>query len=137
MKGIVFHDIGGIRLNNVPAPKLSESTNAIVRTTGLSKRLGPRGRARNRASLIAFAAVVGLASTALAPVARACPKCAEGRQARSEVWRDHFGENLASALLPFLIIGAVCLRADTIGPKESCAERGAEPILKPAPEEEP
>ena len=33
MKAVVFHDIGDIRLDNVPEPKLQERTDAIVRLT--------------------------------------------------------------------------------------------------------
>jgi hypothetical protein len=47
--------------------------------------------------------------------ARACPSCPAGRQARSEVWNDDFGFNLLVALLPFLVVGAICARAEAIG----------------------
>ena len=33
MKAVVFHDVGDIRLDNVPEPKLSKKTDAIVRLT--------------------------------------------------------------------------------------------------------
>jgi hypothetical protein len=49
------------------------------------------------------------------PAAAACPSCATGRQARSEVWKDDFGANLLVAVFPFLVIGGICLRAETIG----------------------
>jgi len=55
------------------------------------------------------------ATVAVAPAALACPDCAVGRQARTEVWNDDFAFNLFVALLPFLMIGAVCLRVEAIG----------------------
>src|SRR5258708_32174884 len=33
MKAVVFHDVGDIRLEDVPEPKLQEPTDAIVRIT--------------------------------------------------------------------------------------------------------
>jgi len=33
MKAVVFHDIGDIRVDDVPEPKIKESTDAIVRLT--------------------------------------------------------------------------------------------------------
>lgn len=48
-------------------------------------------------------------------VAEACPSCAEGIQARGEVYRDDFAFNLGVAVLPFLLIGAICARAEAIG----------------------
>ena len=33
MKAVVFHEIGDIRLEDVPEPKIKESTDAIVRLT--------------------------------------------------------------------------------------------------------
>lgn len=33
MKAVVFHGIGDIRLDDVPAPQLQEPTDAIVRLT--------------------------------------------------------------------------------------------------------
>ena len=33
MKAVVFHDIGDIRLDEVPEPKIESSTDAIVRLT--------------------------------------------------------------------------------------------------------
>ena len=47
--------------------------------------------------------------------ALACPSCPPGREARSEVWSDGFARNLATAIVPFLLIGAVALRAEAIG----------------------
>ena len=50
-------------------------------------------------------------------MASVCPGCAIGRQARSEVWNADFGFNLIVALIPFLIIGRICLWAETITTK--------------------
>ena len=33
MKAVVFHDIGDIRLDDVPEPRIKDSTDAIVRLT--------------------------------------------------------------------------------------------------------
>ena len=33
MKAAVFHDVGDVRLDDVPEPKLQESTDAIIRIT--------------------------------------------------------------------------------------------------------
>jgi len=33
MKAVVFHDIGDVRLEDIPEPKLKEPTDAIVRIT--------------------------------------------------------------------------------------------------------
>lgn len=41
-----------------------------------------------------------------------CPSCPAGREARSEVWNDQFGAHLVAALLPFLVIGAICARVE-------------------------
>jgi hypothetical protein len=68
--------------------------------------LGPR------AGALAFVLV---ATFAVPRSVAACPDCAVGRQARAAVVRDDFGKNLFVALLPFLLIGAVCLRVETIG----------------------
>lgn len=38
----------------------------------------------------------------------ACPSCATGVQARSQVWTNQFAFNLTVAILPFVIIGAIC-----------------------------
>ena len=39
----------------------------------------------------AVAAAIVIAAISRAHVARACPRCEAGQQARSEVWDDHFG----------------------------------------------
>lgn len=52
---------------------------------------------------------------ALAPApAHACPNCAVGREARAEFFGDDFLRNLATAALPFVIIGAVCARVQRV-----------------------
>jgi hypothetical protein len=64
-----------------------------------------------RASWVALLCV---AAWMLAPSAGACPSCAEGLRAREAVAQNDFGRNLATAALPFLIIGAVCARVHRI-----------------------
>jgi hypothetical protein len=63
----------------------------------------------------AAAAPTALGTLALTTPAAACPDCAIGKQARSEVWGRDFGFNLFVALLPFVIIGAICARAEGVG----------------------
>jgi hypothetical protein len=60
----------------------------------------------------------------LPAAAQACPDCSEGREARRQVWRDDFSSNFAVALLPFLIIGAICVRVDAMG-RRAPASRAA------------
>jgi hypothetical protein len=72
-------------------------------------------RARPRRAITAALALVAVAAVAFS--AGACPNCPAGRQARCEVWNDHFGFNLFVVLLPFLLIGAICF----------CAERSRRP----------
>lgn len=61
---------------------------------------------------------------AAAPAA-ACPDCAVGRQARSEVWNDDFARNVFVALLPFIVIGTICVRVERIGRmRPNAAPRG-------------
>lgn len=62
------------------------------------------------------AAALGLAlAFGLAP-AQACPNCDPGREARADVWSDGFFlRNLATAVLPFVVIGAVCASVQKIG----------------------
>jgi hypothetical protein len=67
-----------------------------------------------RAIVIVFALLAGWA---VSPVL-ACPNCAVGREARSEVWDDQFARNLAYALLPFVVIGLVSLQVDAIGRRD-------------------
>jgi hypothetical protein len=75
---------------------------------------------------MAFAAVALTLSSTMAP-AEACPKCAPGVEARRQVWTEDFGRNLAVALLPFVIIGAICVRVERIGrPPRERARSGEE-----------
>jgi hypothetical protein len=62
-----------------------------------------------------MAHVLMLALALSSAPAAACPHCAEGRQARSEVLTEGFAFNLAACALPFLLIAAVCVRAERIG----------------------
>lgn len=60
-------------------------------------------------------AAASMAALALTAPASACPGCALGQEARREVWRDDFFPHLAVAVLPFIIIGAICARLHTLG----------------------
>jgi hypothetical protein len=44
-----------------------------------------------------------------------CPDCLVGSQARAQFLNDDLGFNLAAILLPFLVIGAICLRVEARG----------------------
>jgi hypothetical protein len=59
--------------------------------------------------------LVFTAAMAHAPLAAACPNCAIGQQARRQFWSDDFLRTLAVVLLPFVAIGACCVRAEGIG----------------------
>jgi hypothetical protein len=61
--------------------------------------------------------------------AAACPSCAAGQAARREVWADGFCYNLAAALLPFVLVGAVSARLHRIGRarRPAAASRTAQP----------
>jgi hypothetical protein len=61
------------------------------------------------------ALLIAAALACFAPSARACPGCEAASLARSEIFADGFLRNLAVALLPFVIIGAVCLRVQNLG----------------------
>jgi hypothetical protein len=71
---------------------------------------------------LVLAATVAAALAAAAP-ALACPSCPEGQKARSEVWSDGFATNLAVAVLPFVVIGAVAAGADGIGRRSKGARQ--------------
>jgi hypothetical protein len=45
----------------------------------------------------------------------ACPRCVVGQEARRQVWQDDFLPHLAVAVLPFIIIGAICARLHALG----------------------
>jgi hypothetical protein len=61
------------------------------------------------------ALLIAAALACFAPSARACPGCEAASVARSEIFGDGFFRNLAVAVLPFVIIGAVCLRVQNLG----------------------
>jgi hypothetical protein len=62
-----------------------------------------------------FFGALALAGAIVGPSrADACPSCAAGQRARSEVIDDHFGANLVVALLPFLGIGAICALVEAV-----------------------
>jgi hypothetical protein len=71
---------------------------------------------RTNASRRALASLLIAAALAcFAPAAHACPGCEAASLARSEIFDDGFFRNLAVALLPFVIIGAVCVRVQNLG----------------------
>jgi hypothetical protein len=72
-------------------------------------------KATPAALMRAAAPAAALGTLARTTPAAACPDCAVGKQARSEVWGHDFGFNLFVALLPFVIIGAICARAEAVG----------------------
>jgi ABC-type Fe3+ transport system permease subunit len=85
-------------------------------------RAARHGRSSGKRQLLsraafAFAAAFSLVLVLLtiASPAVACPNCAAGAQARSDVWNDDFGLNLALAALPFLVIVGLCISAEAIG----------------------
>jgi hypothetical protein len=59
--------------------------------------------------------LIAAALACFAPSARACPGCEAASLARSEIFGAGFFRNLAVALLPFVIIGAVCVRVQNLG----------------------
>jgi len=60
-----------------------------------------------RLALAAFASLMAVATPA-----SACPSCEVGERARALVWSDGFRTKLGVAALPFLVIGAICLRVE-------------------------
>ena len=83
-------------------------------------------------------AVLSMGATlSLAAPAAACPNCAVGRQARNEVWSDDFGRNMVVALLPFIVIGAICVRADRVGRARSKVPPHAASATSLEPDSEP
>lgn len=56
-----------------------------------------------------------LALTSAASLARACPDCAVGRAARSRLWHDDFWLYLTFSVLPFALIGALCIGIEVMG----------------------
>jgi len=59
---------------------------------------GPNGMS---IAVAAICAVVGITGDA-----EACPRCAAGEQARSEMWNQSFTSNLTATVLPFVIVAA-------------------------------
>jgi hypothetical protein len=68
-----------------------------------------------RARTLLAPSLIAAALAFVAPPARACPGCAAGVAARAQALGDDFFRNLAIAVLPFVIIGAVCVRAEHVG----------------------
>jgi hypothetical protein len=62
-----------------------------------------------------FIVSIALCAVSIATPAGACPNCVVGREARARVWSDAFAPRLAVAVLPFLLIGAICLRVEGLG----------------------
>ena len=58
-----------------------------------------------------LATLGGLLFTA---TAMACPNCVLEQQTRAEIWRDDFEWYLCVAVLPFLLVGVICLRAESM-----------------------
>jgi hypothetical protein len=56
--------------------------------------------------------------------AEACPRCSEGEAARQLMYADGFLRNLASLLLPFVLVGAVSAGAQGIGRRGATKPRG-------------
>ena len=67
---------------------------------------GERGAPHSKSGRAAGVAVVIAAALGSAP-ALACPRCAAGEEARRAVVAEGFSRNVAAAVLPFLIVGAV------------------------------
>lgn len=82
----------------------------------------PSGRRLTGAVSVAVVFVVLGASMPAA----ACPSCADGQAARREVIADGFLRNLATSLLPFLIVGAVSAGTHAIGRSRAPEDAGRE-----------
>ena len=101
-----------------------------IRGTDLRGQM-PRGAPR-RAPILCMTMTMALLSLlAFASPAWACPNCAEGRQARTQVWRDDFLHNFLVALLPFLLVGAISVRANAIGRSGASQENSGDPAETP------
>ena len=61
------------------------------------------------------AALSLMGTLAFAFPGHACPDCAVGRKARSEVLSNRFSFHLLAAVLPFLVVAAICLRIEGLG----------------------
>lgn len=75
-----------------------------------------------RTWLAMTAACVALAASS---AAGACPGCPVGREARQQVYEQHFARNLLVALLPFAMVGLASLCAERVGQNRKSTQRGA------------
>lgn len=66
-----------------------------------------------RRAVVTVLAVIAL--IAIARSASACPSCPSALVTRAQIFDEGFFRNLAVAVLPFLLIGAVCVRVQEIG----------------------
>jgi hypothetical protein len=73
----------------------------------LQMRVRPEPQSARSRGLLAPAVCVSAWLSAVDSL-HACPSCAAGVQARSQVLANGFSFHLIVALLPFLIIGAIC-----------------------------
>ena len=81
----------------------------------MSVLLLPGARAKPSGPKTLLAALGVFYSAAVSLPAEACPRCAAGQEARRQVWADGFFHNLAAAVLPFIVVGAVSARLHGIG----------------------
>jgi hypothetical protein len=65
-------------------------------------------------TLVAALGVASLLLTSSAPIG-ACPGCPVGRSAREQVFQDGFAMNLLVAILPFAVVGLVCMWVERPG----------------------
>jgi hypothetical protein len=63
----------------------------------------------------AFLAAAVLALLSVTMPASACPSCAAGIEARTQVWRDDFAYFACAIALKFLIVLAVAWRVNAVG----------------------
>ena len=84
-----------------------ESLVAVSARRAVGNPTKPRGR-RTKLRRAGVGAVMLGALSSAAP-AWACPRCAAGIAARSELWNKGLVFNVLSALAPFLVVGAVSL----------------------------
>jgi hypothetical protein len=100
---------------------------ALAERTTMASRIeaqpAPTRATSSRAGAFLYV-VASVPAAMLEPVsAHACPNCAAGVQARREVWGEDFAFHLLVALLPFLIIGAICVRLEVAGAKARSVRR--------------
>jgi hypothetical protein len=77
----------------------------------IKRQFALRTLSMRRASI----AGVQVAALAMTRTVAACPDCAEGMLARQAVLQEHLSRNFACAVLPFLIIGAICAGVERMG----------------------